>query len=94
MKSNFNSELEVLRNKIDVIDLEICNVLEKRFALIKEIALLKKKYQKDKMSVSRQSEIVNTLDNKTLLPKNFLLKLYHVIFNHSIEKQKSLINKK
>ena len=46
------------------------------------------------MSISRQSEITNTLVNKTLLPKKFLVRLYTIIFEYSIEKQKSLINKK
>ena len=94
MKNSFNSELKDLRNQIDLLDLEICNALAKRFTVVEEIAILKKKYQNNKMSVSRQSKITNRLVNRTLLPKKFVLNLYTIIFEYSIEKQKSLINKK
>ena len=94
MKNSFNSELKDLRNQIDLLDLEICNALAKRFTVVEEIAILKKKYQNNKMSISRQSKITNTLVNKTLLPEKFLIRLYTIIFEYSIEKQKALINKK
>ena len=94
MKNSFNSELKNLRNQIDLLDLEICNALAKRFTVVEEIAILKRKYQNNKMSVSRQSKITNTLVNKTLLPRKFVLNLYTIIFEYSIEKQKSVINKK
>ena len=94
MKNSFNSELKDLRNQIDLLDLEICNALAKRFTVVEEIAILKKKYQNNKMSISRQSKITNRLVNRTLLPKKFVLNLYTIIFEYSIEKQKSLINKK
>ena len=94
MKNSFNSELKDLRNQIDLLDLEICNALAKRFTVVEEIAILKTKYQNNKMSVSRQSKITNRLVNRTLLPKKFVLNLYTIIFEYSIEKQKSLINKK
>jgi len=94
MKNSFNSELKDLRNQIDLLDLEICNALAKRFTVVEEIAILKRKYQNNKMSVSRQSKITNTLVNKTLLPRKFVLNLYTIIFEYSIEKQKSVINKK
>lgn len=93
MKNNFKFELEVLRKKIDIVDLQIHDALLKRHEIVEQIAYLKKKYDVTEMSTSRKTELLNNLVLKNKLPKKFIYEVYDVILKHSIKVQKFIFKK-
>ena len=85
--NDYNTELKALRIKIDDVDTEIVDALVKRFKISKEIGKLKAEHQVNEMSALRQIEIIERLSNHPeigLVAANTLVKIYEIIFEHSI----------
>jgi chorismate mutase len=92
--SDYNIKLKELRNKIDVIDTEICDALLKRFNVTEEIGRLKAVYSVEEMSTLRQTEILARLSSRpdvSLSRANTLAQIYEVIFKASILSQQIIL---
>ncbi|WP_104713174.1 chorismate mutase [Helicobacter cetorum] len=88
-----NSNLCVLRARIDEIDNKIIELLETRLEMSVEIA-----HNKDRNSIycpKREEEIINRLNHKLLkyLDKATLAKIYQEIFSRSKDLQESILKK-
>ncbi|WP_104761359.1 chorismate mutase [Helicobacter cetorum] len=86
-----NSNLSILRARIDEIDNKIIELLETRLEMSVEIA-----HNKDKNSIycpKREEEIINRLNLKSLkyLDKTTLTKIYQEIFNKSKNLQEYIL---
>lgn len=91
---SFVTELENLRNKIDVIDLQMIDMLEHRFKLVDEIGRLKKDNKVVVLQIERWKKIIESRldysDDKHI-SKEFLLKLLQIIHKESIRRQTDIL---
>lgn len=62
----FMDDLKILREKIDIIDDKIINLLVERFKVIEDVSELKKNNNIEVIQKSRISEIVERAKNKAL----------------------------
>lgn len=82
-----NKEIEKLRKEIDSVDDELLKILSKRIKLSDEIILLKKSQGLTLEDIPREKDIVGSLTEKNPdVDKEFLEKLYHVIFSNAKSK--------
>ncbi|MEI7497780.1 MAG: prephenate dehydrogenase/arogenate dehydrogenase family protein [Candidatus Falkowbacteria bacterium] len=79
--------LEQKRALIDLYDQRITALLGRRFAVAKEIGILKKERGLPSTVTSREVEIITTLAKNSRLDKKFLTALYQVIFAESKRQQ-------
>ena len=93
-EKNYNKKLETLRNQIDSADKALYEALHSRLQVVTKIADLKKEYGILEMSKPRQTEILEKLSYHENIPNSLIFKLYNIIFEYSIKKQESIINKK
>ena len=92
--SDYNIKLKELRNKIDIVDTEICDALLKRFNVTEEIGRLKAVYSVGEMSTLRQTEILARLSSRpdvSLSRANTLAQIYEAIFKASILSQQIIL---
>jgi chorismate mutase len=94
MKESYNKKLKDLRNQIDSADKALYEALHSRLQVVTKIADLKKEYGILEMSKPRQTEILEKLSYHKNIPNSLIFKLYNIIFEYSIKKQESIINKK
>ena len=62
----FMDDLKILREKIDIIDDKIINLLVERFKIIEDVSELKKNNNIEVIQESRISEIIEKAKNKAL----------------------------
>ena len=62
-------DLKILREKIDIIDDKIINLLVERFKIIEDVSELKKNNNIEVIQESRISEIIEKAKNKALKNK-------------------------
>ena len=83
-------KLQIIRRQIDRLDSKIVQLLVKRFELTKEAGEVKKTIQKDLQDRGREETLLTNLsdlaENKGLDP-TLIIKLYRIIFEHSIAAQ-------
>ncbi|HLG35956.1 MAG TPA: chorismate mutase, partial [Bacteroidia bacterium] len=92
----FNSLLEKLRHKIDLIDSDILNMMAKRMSVAREIGEYKKEHNMTILQVKRWEEILRTrtkLGVEQELTPEFVAKMYELIHNESIRHQTQVMNK-
>ncbi len=92
---DYKSKLLNLREKIDVVDFQLIDLLEHRFTIVDEIANLKKQHnvkilQLDRWKSMVESRLKYVNDNK--VSKSFLLKLLQLIHKESIKRQSDILN--
>ncbi|MBK5285776.1 MAG: bifunctional 3-deoxy-7-phosphoheptulonate synthase/chorismate mutase type II [Bacteroidia bacterium] len=93
----FNSLLEKLRHKIDVIDADILGMMAERMNVAKEIGQYKKEHNMTILQVKRWKEILRTrtkLGVEHELTPEFVAKMYELIHSESIHHQTQVMNKK
>ena len=93
----FQTELDVLRSQIDVIDRSITEKIADRMQLVEKIGQFKKSNNVTILQVERWNEITNHLLDwgKSLgLSEPFIQKLLRSIHEESIRKQEEIMNKK
>lgn len=83
----YNKNLNLLRIEIDTIDQKILNNLIERNKVSEKIGILKKQNGINKMSIERQTEIINQLTPTS----QFIKKIYLTIFENSINIQNQII---
>ena len=76
-------DLNLIRDKIDVLDKEIVNLLEERFELVKSVADYKRENNMAVLDANRESRIIEKnigyLENKDL--SNLITKIFKDIFH-------------
>ena len=88
-------ELEILRNKINIIDEELIDLLANRMQLSDEIGLFKKKKKMTILQSNRWDEILakSVEDGESKgLKKDFIVKLLSVVHLESINRQHQVMN--
>ncbi len=94
MGKGYEQELNDLRKKIDEIDTQIVELIEKRFEIISKIAIIKKKNNLEVFDKSREESIINKIVEKSKkLPSYVLKDIYEKIFNVSRKFQEEIIKK-
>ena len=95
--SEFEIKLAELRQEVDMVDDAICELLSTRMVLSEEIGYLKKEHGVDEMSTSRREEIYSRLDQVAIelgISTIMVRSIYSHIFDHSIIRQTTILNKK
>lgn len=83
--------LKTYRKKIDKIDNKIIRLLDKRLIVAQKIGEYKKQNNLPITNLNREKEILNKFSKKTKktkLKKNFINKLFNLIFKNSKDVQK------
>ena len=80
-----------LRNKIDQIDKNIFDLLDKRFSICKEIGKLKLLDKAKIDDPDRENQIIDTIDSISdcKITRDEIIEIFKPIFNISKKKQKS-----
>lgn len=92
---DFILKLDSLREKIDVIDFQMIDMLEHRFKLVDEIGLLKKENDIIILQLERWRKIIHSrlnYANNNNISKEFLLKVLQMIHKESIQRQNNIMN--
>jgi len=71
------------RKKIDKLDITLIDLLEKRFKITKEIMNLKDTAKIPRTDSLREHEIIEDLQKKSKLDKDFVEKLMKLIFKEA-----------
>lgn len=92
----FIDKIEGLREKIDVIDFQMIDMLEHRFKLVDEIGHLKKDNNVVILQLERWKKIIESrlnYANSDNMSRSFLLKILQMIHKESIRRQNDIMNK-
>ncbi len=93
----FMDDLKILREKIDIIDDKIINLLVERFKIIEDVSELKKNNNIEVIQESRISEIIEKAKNKALKNKidpAIFQKIYLNIIESACDLEKKIIENK
>ncbi|GIW22094.1 MAG: cytochrome c4 [Candidatus Sericytochromatia bacterium] len=93
--NEFNNTLDVLREKIDNIDLEILDLIEARMKIVEEIGKYKKDNNITIFQPERWRQIINSrteIGIKKNLSEKFIKEVFEVIHKESIKKQYKIMN--
>jgi len=92
----YKNLLAGLRDKIDVIDYQLIDMLEHRFKLVDEIGGLKKSHNVTILQLERWKTIVESrlnYANADNISREFLLKILQMIHKESIQRQNEIFGK-
>lgn len=92
---DFNSQLEVIRKKIDTIDNQLINTIGKRTELVKEIGKFKKQNGVTILQIQRWFEIIKTRQDWAStkeIDKSMISELFELVHKHSILLQTHIMN--
>lgn len=87
---NYEMELETLRNKIDVLDYQLIDILKQRFAITNEIGELKKSRNVAILQIDRWKKVLESRSEyaeKIGLSKEMIAALFSEIHKESIREQ-------
>jgi chorismate mutase len=90
---SYQSQLSDIREKIDVIDYQLIDMLEHRFKLVDEIGNLKKDHNVIILQLERWKTIVESrlnYANSDNISREFLLKILQMIHKESIQRQNDI----
>lgn len=93
----FKRELHSLRSKIDVVDQNLLDLLEKRMKIANQIGMLKKNNNVSVLQTTRWTEILENMKAKGLehdLSEEFTEKFFKAIHQESINHQEKVIRGK
>lgn len=88
---DMNNKLQSLRLQIDKIDMQILNILHKRFSVVKEIGEFKKVSNLKPLDINRWNEVLKSrleISSKLNMSAVFTKKLFDLIHQHSLQIQK------
>jgi len=94
--NDYCTNLIQLREKIDVIDYQLIDMLEHRFKLVDEIGELKKSHNVTILQLERWKTIVESrlnYANPDNISRDFLLRILQMIHKESIQRQNDLFEK-
>jgi len=87
---NFERTLEILRDKIDIIDLDIIEALAQRMEVVEEIAKIKHEKNVSAFQQKRMDEILKQRVEKGVqfgLMKDYIQELFNLVHAESVKKQ-------
>ena len=84
------TDIKMYQTNIDIIDLNILDLLEKRMIYSKKIGEIKLKKKKLIYDLNREKKIIDTIQEKTTLKKNLIKDIWDIIFKYSRDIQISL----
>ena len=93
--ARFKESLESLREKIDLLDTRMLEILAQRMKLVKKIGTFKKKNQVTILQMTRWQNILNSRlekGKKLGLDRGFLHRLLELIHGESIRQQTQIMN--
>jgi chorismate mutase len=93
--SEYETQLDRLRSRIDAIDNELIEILASRANIVKEIALYKKRNNVMALQVDRLSKMMNArvnLANKLDIDPLFIKNIFQLIHEDSVRQQTELID--
>jgi len=90
-----SKELDELRKKIDIIDQDICKLLDQRAKIVKEIAIVKKEHNIPIIDQAREKNIYNKISKMKLenISQEAVKSIYKEIIsaNRALQQPKSII---
>jgi chorismate mutase len=92
---DFNSQLNAIRQKIDIIDNELINTIGKRTQLVNEIGKFKKQNGVTILQIQRWFEIIKTRQDWATtkkIDKSMVSELFELIHKHSVLLQTHIMN--
>lgn len=95
--NSYKNSLSDIREKIDVIDYQLIDMLEHRFKLVDEIGNLKISHNVTILQLERWKSIVESrlnYANPDNISRDFLLKILQMIHKESIQRQNEIFGKK
>lgn len=95
-ETKFQSDLQVLRTKIDILDNQLMDMLNKRMQIAEEIGELKKANNVAILQTDRWNNVLQKmvrLGEEKNLSKEFILKLLKAVHQESIQHQHRIISK-
>lgn len=95
-ETKFQSDLQVLRTKIDILDNQLMDMLSKRMQIAEEIGELKKANNVAILQTDRWNNVLQKmvrLGEEKNLSKEFILKLLKAVHQESIQHQHRIISK-
>ncbi len=97
ISDTYQTNLTDIREKIDVIDYQLIDMLEHRFKLVDEIGELKKDHNVTILQLERWKGIIESrlnYANADNISREFLLKILQQIHKESIQRQNDIFSKK
>jgi len=91
----FENQLEMLRNRIDVLDTEMMEILSSRVEITRQIGQYKKENNVTALQINRWTELMNkriTLAEKLNLNKTFVQILFQLIHEDSVRMQTEIMD--
>jgi len=91
----FETQLDMLRSRIDAIDSELLEILSSRTEIVKQIGQYKKKNNVTAFQVNRWSQLMNdriTLGNKLKLNDKFVKMFFQMIHEDSVRMQTEIMD--
>ncbi|MBQ2572824.1 MAG: chorismate mutase, partial [Bacteroidales bacterium] len=92
---NFEIELEMLRNKIDVLDYQLLDILKQRFAITNEIGEIKKVHNVAVLQIERWKKVLESRSEygeRLGLSRELVAALFSDIHKESIKEQSDDLN--
>jgi chorismate mutase len=93
---DFESQLDVLRNRIDVIDTELLETLSSRVDIVKKIGQYKKDHNVTALQIGRWTKLMEDRVNigaKLELNEKFVKSLFQLIHEDSVRMQTEIMDK-
>jgi len=92
----FETQLDVLRNRIDAIDTELLETLSSRVAIVKEIGQYKKDNNVTALQINRWTKLMDdrvSIGKKLELNERFIKTLFQLIHEDSVRMQTEIMDK-
>jgi chorismate mutase len=92
----FETQLDVLRSRIDFIDSELLEMLSSRVAIVKQIGKYKKHHNVTALQINRWSQLMEdrvNLGKKLDLNESFIKVLFQLIHEDSVRMQTDIMDK-
>jgi chorismate mutase len=93
---DFESQLDVLRNRIDAIDTELLETLSARVDIVKKIGQYKKDHNVTALQINRWTKLMDdrvNIGKKFELNENFVKTLFQLIHEDSVRMQTEIMDK-
>jgi len=89
LKADSEDEFDFKRKKINKIDRQIFELLEKRMDCVEKIGEFKRQNNLKIVDLKREDQIIKNRIKETSLNSDFIKKIYRIIFNESYHSQKN-----
>ncbi len=94
--TEFENQLDLLRNRIDAIDNELLEILSSRSQIVKQIGEYKQNNNVTALQINRWTELMNNriaIGNQLNLDKRFIKMIFQLIHEDSVRMQTEIMDK-